>query len=85
MKKLLLLIATISFLAVSCNQSPPAANNDTNPAPTTVSSKVDAAVNLLNASLDSEDEVQMQTDSDLVNSDQSIINSYSGVSNESSY
>jgi hypothetical protein len=72
------------FIAAACN-SQQAANTPSSQTPTTAGAKVDAAVNNLNTSVDSEDAVNMQSDDDVVNSDQSVINSYNGVSNASSY
>jgi hypothetical protein len=84
-KKLFILALAVVFIAASCNKNSQSNQVDQTPIPTTASAKVDAAVNLLNAGVESEDAIQMQSDTDLVNSDQSIINSYNGVSNASSF
>lgn len=80
-------------MAAACNQqmatdvtptpapTPPSAQIP--PQPKVSGTKVDAAVNALNASVDSEDSINLTTDDDLINSDQAIIKSFDGVSNVS--
>ncbi|MBX4186991.1 MAG: hypothetical protein KW802_01885 [Candidatus Doudnabacteria bacterium] len=83
MRKLLILAGAVVFLAAACNQSNSTAQNP--PAKTTAGAKVDAAASAFSKSVDGEDAIYMQSDTDVVNSDQAIINSYNGVSNASSY
>lgn len=83
-KKMLIVVGAVLFLAAACNSNPPAANQ-TNPPPTTASAKVDAAVNAYNSGIDNEESINMQSDMDIVNSDQEVINGYNGVSNASKY
>jgi hypothetical protein len=81
MKKLLFLAASVALLAAACN-SGTNYSADTNTTATTKSeSKLNAAVNDLNASIDSEESVSTQSDDDVINSDQSINSSVEGVSN----
>lgn len=90
MKKILFLAGAVLLIAAACNQqtatdvmpapapTPPPAQK---PSPQPVSAtKVDAAVSALNASVDSEDAINLQADDDVINSDQSVINSFDGVS-----
>ncbi len=82
-KKMLILVGAVLFLAAACN-SRPAANNQNNP-PTTASGKVEAAVNAYNSGIDNEEKIYMESDMEVVSSDQEVINGYSGVSNASKY
>lgn len=83
MRKLLILAGALVFLAAACNSQGPAVSTSTQPK--TSGAKVDAAVEAMNKSVDAEDSVNMQSDNDIVTSDQSVINGYNGVSNASSY
>jgi len=84
MKKILFAVAALVFLAASCNSQPyqatPSPSPQTQQSPTT---KLDSAVNELTESIESEEDLSMQTDEDLTTSDEDIINDLEGVSNES--
>ena len=90
-KKLLVLVGAAVFLAAGCNSQTPRATNTTttstsqNASSATAGIKVDAAVDALNKSMDTESSMNMQSDSDIVNNDEEIINSYNGASNANSY
>ena len=84
MKKIVFLVASIALLAAACNSSQ---TTQTNPPPPTAQTenasqaKVDAAVNTLNSSVDSEQTANLSSNDDVINSDQSVINGYKGVTN----
>jgi uncharacterized lipoprotein YajG len=84
MKKIIVIASAMLFLAAACNQNQQA-NQTPPPPPTTASAKVDAAVNALDKNIETEDAINMQSDTDLLSADEEIINSYNGVSNASSY
>jgi hypothetical protein len=78
MKKIMVLVAAVLFLAAACNSN---TASNTGSTPVTASTKVDAAVNALNASVDNEEKINLQSDDDVINSDNAVINGYYGVSN----
>ena len=85
-KKILFLLGALIFLAAACN-------NDSNQIPgpknyqqpSSQSSPLDSALYELNTSLEIDSSINAQSDEDVVNSDQSVVEGYFGVSNEISY
>ncbi|HEV8601220.1 MAG TPA: hypothetical protein VGQ87_01325 [Patescibacteria group bacterium] len=75
MKKVFLIAGAVLLLAAACNSK----------VSTTEGGKVDTAVNSLNASVDSEQSANLQSDDNIINSDQSVISNYQGAVNENSY
>ncbi|OGE87977.1 MAG: hypothetical protein A3J07_02185 [Candidatus Doudnabacteria bacterium RIFCSPLOWO2_02_FULL_49_13] len=79
MKKILFLTAGLMLLAAACNAGNQASTG--NSTESNSASRVDAAVSNLNASVDSEEAVNLQSDDDVINSDQTIVNDYEGATN----
>ena len=80
MKKVLFLVAALALLAAACNKT---SQTSTAPATSqnTAQAQVDATVNDLNASIDSETTTNTQSDTDVLKTDQSVVNDSEGVSN----
>jgi len=81
MKKLLLLAGAVVLLAAACNSQRATNNQPNQTGQTAETSKVDEAVSVLNASVDNEDAINLESDDDVIYSDQTVINGYDGVSN----
>jgi hypothetical protein len=97
MKKVLILLAGLALVAAACNSKQSASTNiysESNPAQSqsgqtgnssngnvSAQSQVDATVNDINAAVSSDSSTNMQSDSDVLNSDQSLTTSANGVSN----
>jgi hypothetical protein len=84
MKKVLFLGAILMLMAAACNSGNQAANQ-TNPMESHSQASVDAAIQDLNASVDSEESTNTQSDDDVINSDQSVMTGFEGAVNENSY
>jgi nitrous oxide reductase accessory protein NosL len=82
MKKILLIAGAVALLAAACN-SQQTTSTPTGQTQNQTSSKssVDGAINSLNTSVDGEQSINSQSDSDVVNSDSAAVNGYTGVSN----
>lgn len=92
-KKVLIVAGAVLLIAAACNNQTASTGEDstdrpvnppvtqTPPVPKVPLTKVDTAVNALNASVDSEDTINMETDDDVIDSDRAIIKSFDGVSN----
>ncbi|HTL39523.1 MAG TPA: hypothetical protein VL306_01805 [Methylomirabilota bacterium] len=85
MKKVLFIVGAVVLLAAACNgqqnasvQAPSQSGTQNT---TQSTSSVDAGVDSLNASVDSEQSINTQSDSDVINSDQNAVSGYDGVSN----
>jgi hypothetical protein len=92
MKKILFLAAAVVLVAAACNSkqsasttSTTATNQTQNSSSTQASDSADGATMQLNTKVDSEDTVNTQPNDDIVNSDNTIISNYDGVSNANTY
>jgi hypothetical protein len=88
MKKILLILPLVFLLASGCNRDTKTVNESKSQVQVETKSTdpIDATVDALGQSVDSEQSLQAESDADVVNSDQAtIINASNGVTNESNY